>query len=415
MMMKITKIFILLIIIAWSLDLTFSSFSVYENQIKEGSSIQKVQKLQEVFKWLWLYNWKINWNYYDIEDELLNFQKKSWIIKYNDDYWAWYFWDKTITALSEQFWDKFEKLKEEYLRIDEPYEGDRYFYVTAYYSPLPWQNRYTTWSYSWDVRLNWGWKITASWKPVYTWILAAPRNYAYWTKIYLEWVWIWVVEDRWWAIVNSWERWHEYDRIDVWMWYWDAWLERALKWWKRKIKWQIVPDYKAATIEFDKSLVSNFDDLKLDVDNPNKTNVKNAQKVFSNLWLYDGELNWNYTSLRDTLIKFQVDNSIISSSNSEAAWYLWPKTLIALRQKYNAGIFIEKTYSPWDWIIISNSNKKNLITTSNKINSLLNNQYKSKITIEKKKNSIRLALKKVINSSNSTIQKNKLRYLSEIL
>jgi hypothetical protein len=45
-------------------------------------------------------------------------------------------------------------LKEQFLRVDIPSEEERYFQITAYYSPLPNQKKYETGSYAGDVRLN---------------------------------------------------------------------------------------------------------------------------------------------------------------------------------------------------------------------------------------------------------------------
>ncbi len=117
---------------------------------------------------------------------------------------------------------------------------EKSFIVTAYYSPLPNQEYYLTWNYEEEIALNWWWIRWASWKEVFEWMLAAPKNYDFWTKIYLEWIWTWVVEDRGWAIVEAWERGYTEDRIDVWMWHWDEWLKKALSWWKRKVKWLII-------------------------------------------------------------------------------------------------------------------------------------------------------------------------------
>jgi len=110
------------------------------------------------------------------------------------------------------------------LMFEDVFSSDNdYFVVTAYYSPLENQEYYLTWDYVSEKRLNWQWIRWASWKWVFSWMLAAPKNYKFWTKIYLEWLWIWVVEDRWWAIVNAWKRWYSSDRIDVWVWYGDEW------------------------------------------------------------------------------------------------------------------------------------------------------------------------------------------------
>jgi len=114
--------------------------------------------------------------------------------------------------------------------------SDTYFVVTAYYSPLPDQQYYLKGNYADEIRLNGKGIAWASGKWVFSWMLAAPQNYAFGTKIYLEWLWVWSVEDRWGAIVNAWNRWYSNDRIDVWMWYWDEGLRRALYWGKRTVK-----------------------------------------------------------------------------------------------------------------------------------------------------------------------------------
>jgi len=68
---------------------------------------------------------------------------------------------------------------------------ETYFVVTAYYSPLEGQSKYTTWSYAWDIRLNGQWHTTASGKEVFPGLLAGPANYPFGTKIYFEGFWIW--------------------------------------------------------------------------------------------------------------------------------------------------------------------------------------------------------------------------------
>jgi hypothetical protein len=45
-------------------------------------------------------------------------------------------------------------LREEYLKADEPSTDERYFYVTAYYTPIQGQSAYTTGSYSSEIKLN---------------------------------------------------------------------------------------------------------------------------------------------------------------------------------------------------------------------------------------------------------------------
>ncbi len=398
------------------LESASSSFSAYENQVFDWSSQIKIKKIQEVFKWLGLYDWVVDWKFSSIEWTLLSYQKKAWIIVNNNDYWAGYFWNKTIVALERDYPNTFPSLKEEYLKIDEPSSDERYFYVTAYYSPLPGQSRYTTWSYSWDKRLNWEWKTTASWKWVFTWLMAWPRNYSYWTKIYLDWIGVWSVEDRWWAIVNAWERWFEYDRIDIWMWYWDEWLERALKWWKRKVKWYVVDEDREISIEFDESPVVKFKNLKVDAENPKKENVKKLQLLLKDLDLYNWSINWDYESVRNILIKFQLEKWVISSKYSESAWYFWPKTYAAFRKNFWWWFFIERHIEPWDNIALSNKKKVKVRKLKSKLDSYLDKKYNwNSYKINKNKRKLKEALDWLISSSNSITKKNELKYLKAIL
>jgi hypothetical protein len=111
------------------------------------------------------------------------------------------------------------------------------FVVTAYYSPTDTQTFYYKESSVEEKILNWNGTHWASGKPVFNWMLAAPNTYDFGGKIYFPALWIWEISDRWGAIVHAWERWHNYDRIDIWMWKWEAWLIRALTFGKRTIVW----------------------------------------------------------------------------------------------------------------------------------------------------------------------------------
>jgi len=208
------------------------------------------------------------------------------------------------------------------------------FIVTAYYSPLPNQKKYITWSYSWDKRLNWEWHTTASWKPVKPGILAAPTKYPFGTKIYFEWYGVWVVEDRWWAIVKAWVRWFEHDRIDIWMWYGDEWLQRALKWWKRVIPWRVVSRNQEVNLKFADDILAWLEKIKVNPEVHKKEDVIKLQEKFKELWLYNWKIDWKYESIKDDIIKFQIDNKIISSYKDEAAGWFWPKTFTALLRRY---------------------------------------------------------------------------------
>lgn len=213
-------------------------------------------------------------------------------------------------------------------------DEETYFVVTAYYSPLPDQSRYTTWSYYWDIRLNGEWHTTASGKGVFPGILAAPANYPFGTKVYFEGYWIWAVEDRWGAIVKAWERWHSYDRIDIWMGYWDEGLARALTWGTRTIKWKIVVPSAEVSLSFWESPIGTLTKLNVNPENSDSNDVIKLQEIFTKAEIYAWELDWKYKSIESELVEFQLKSWIIQSKNDESAGWYGPKTIAALRKEY---------------------------------------------------------------------------------
>lgn len=113
---------------------------------------------------------------------------------------------------------------------------EKTFVVTAYYSPKSWQAFYYKDSFEAEKALNWEWLHWASWKWVFNGMLAAPSSYDFGWLLYFPTLgWVWEIADRWWAIVQAWEQWQSYDRIDVWMWAGELWLVKALVFWKQTI------------------------------------------------------------------------------------------------------------------------------------------------------------------------------------
>lgn len=240
-----------------------------------------------------------------------------------------------------------------------------YFVVTAYYSPLPNQDKYLTGNYESEKRLNWQWIAWASWKSVFSWMLAAPKSYNFGTKIYLEWLWIWSVEDRGWAIVPAWQRGYKHDRIDVWMWYWDEWLQRALYWWKRTVKGYIVSSNSEVTINYNNvsspKWATSWLSSQKDVFNyslwiwSDISKVKKLQQFLKDLSLYNWDIDWVYNKeITNIVYSFQVSNDILSSQYDLWAWYWWVKT---------RGLF-KKMYLNWEFDDLE-SNKKILFSLNN--------------------------------------------------
>lgn len=113
------------------------------------------------------------------------------------------------------------------------------FIISAYYSPLPCQQRYYTGSYESEKRLNGNGTNGADGKEVYPGMIAAPKTYSFGTKMDIPGIGIVAVHDRGGAIVSTDAGRFAYDRLDVWMGYGDKGLERALNWGKRTIDVQV--------------------------------------------------------------------------------------------------------------------------------------------------------------------------------
>ncbi len=255
-----------------------------------------------------------------------------------------------------------------------------YFVVTAYYSPLPDQNYYLTWDYKSEMRLNWKWIAWASWKKVFSWMLAWPKNYKFWTKIHLEWLWVWVIEDRWWAIVNAWNRGYSYDRIDVWVGYGDEGLRRALYWGKRTVKWNIVKQNTQTTLDYNNisaptwvtknfKKIPNIFNTWIGKDSDQKL-VNNLKKFLISIWVYTGEMNGIYSSdLIDFIYDFQIENKLIKKWTYNWAGYWGGNTRALFLKKY---LNWEYDIVEWDkfvenknhdkWTVLENTDKyKNIL------------------------------------------------------
>lgn len=249
-----------------------------------------------------------------------------------------------------------------------------YFRVTAYYSPLPNQKYYIKGNYKAEKRMNWEWIRWASWKPVFSGMIAAPKKYSFGTKVYLEWLGIWEVSDRGWAIVEAWVRNFKHDRIDVWVWYWDEGLRRAMYWGNRVIKWNVVKSSNKTSIDYKKISAPYWVTNRLNKNNTKKQvnainkikqktefeiflekelkifnkkikaedEIKNLQKKLSDLWLYKWDINWEYNSIIGIITDYQLEKKLINKSSHKAAWYFGPSTRKNLSNDYKNYLTEEK-------------------------------------------------------------------------
>ena len=230
------------------------------------------------------------------------------------------------------------------------------FNATAYYSPIEGQKYYVRWNLQDEYILQWKWIKWASWKPVFEWMIAAPKNYDFWTQLYFEWYWMAEISDRGGAIVSV-PDWN--DRIDIWMWKWEEGLRRALTFGRKTINAYICPAW-TSQIDFDidkfpsveqlvnlipsnqvKQKIASLFETYLDIKNQSeKWLVQQLEEILSKKWLLDKKLvDWKYDYYTSQAICiYQLYNKLLTSSTDSACWSFWPKTSAFLKSD-------EKTYN----------------------------------------------------------------------
>ncbi|USN58938.1 MAG: hypothetical protein H6767_02375 [Candidatus Peribacteria bacterium] len=236
---------------------------------------------------------------------------------------------------------------------DEELQGEKYFVVTAYYSPLPDQKYYLKGNYEDEIRLNGHGVRGASGKGVFEGMLAAPQGYNFGTKIYLEGLGIGSVEDRGGAIVTAGNRGYAHDRIDVWMGYGEEGLRRALYWGKRTVKGRFMATDTKTTIDVEKvpSPLWAADGLQkipqifsLSIGKGSSAqDIRALQSLFIEAGLYHGEVDgvYNYETM-SVVFEFQKRQEIVNSEYDVGAGYWGKKTREAFLEAYLSGDLVSE-------------------------------------------------------------------------
>jgi peptidoglycan hydrolase-like protein with peptidoglycan-binding domain/3D (Asp-Asp-Asp) domain-containing protein len=220
------------------------------------------------------------------------------------------------------------------------------FYVSAYYSPVEGQSFYLRGDLESEQKLNGTGIRGASGKAVYPGMLAAPKEYAFGTKIKLEGIGVGTVDDRGGAIVSAGERGNSYDRIDIWMGYGEEGLKRALSWGLRKVIGYVYPPetHLDNSIEIDRFPILNKqwprnNDSSLFPRNLGRgdtgTDVQKLQEILVEMGYLDrdpGEL-YDMKTI-DAVYRFQVDEKIITKDTEMGAGYFGSQTRKALLKRW---------------------------------------------------------------------------------
>ncbi|PIR54746.1 hypothetical protein COU74_03270 [Candidatus Peregrinibacteria bacterium CG10_big_fil_rev_8_21_14_0_10_36_19] len=248
---------------------------------------------------------------------------------------------------------------------EEIYPYTKTFKVSAYYSPLPCQVRYATGNYHSDIRLNGSGVRGADGTPVYAGMVAAPRSYAFGTKMLVPGIGMTAVHDRGGAIVNAGERSEEYDRLDVWMGYGDKGLERALKWGKRVVDITLygpnesiveaitLPGYSPDEAIPNDCVMEQNDPVEIAKVNAKQPVVKTSngelastltigssgsavfdlQHELARLNYYRGDVTGFYGELTEhAVFKFQQSQGIVKTKNDVGAGVFGPQTRVIMNR-----------------------------------------------------------------------------------
>lgn len=243
--------------------------------------------------------------------------------------------------------------------------------VSAYYSPLPGQVRYLRGSYEKDIRLNGQGIAGADRTPVYIGMLAAPKSYAFGTKIYIPSLGIGTVHDRGGAILAR----EEYDRIDVWMGYGDEGLTRALNWGMRMVEGTIYTDRPELPDNINYNWIpSNYTPPKPVVpkgpfqvnmgNNAEGVEVKLLQEKLNALG-YQTTINGYYgIETINAVYLFQKEQKILSSWNDFGAGYFGNQTRKALNKIVVQGVQNTPIEKPKDVINSEKLEETKLLITA---------------------------------------------------
>ncbi len=228
-----------------------------------------------------------------------------------------------------------------------PTAGPRiqYFDITAYYSPQPDQQYYVTGSYESDIRLNGSGVRGADGTPVYPGMVAAPKTYAFGTKMYIKGIGTVAVHDRGGAIVGAGNK-LQYDRLDIWMGYGDSGLQRALGWGRRVIEvtiYGIDPSIKeevsfAGVIPAEVPVRKNVKPPMFPQDVwylSHGAEVVKLQKTLESLGYFTSEINGFYGEETKTAVyQFQKDNNLFVSTDELGAGHTGPATRLSLEKAF---------------------------------------------------------------------------------
>lgn len=233
-----------------------------------------------------------------------------------------------------------------------------YYLVSAYYSPLEWQEFYLHGTYEDEVKMNGEGKTTASGQPVRIGVVAAPREKPFNTRVHIKQTinikgapynldFHGTILDRGGAIHSA----SRLPRLDIYMGKGQEGLCRAINF-----------GVQTVYVEFDNDVTlpdsTSFEGVSTDCKNPNTETVplasgtkktfdpftmpigvgsdtedlKTVQKLLTRVGAYTGAINGLYNdALTDAIFRFQKANGIVKEKTDDGAGTYGPKTRAMLK------------------------------------------------------------------------------------
>ncbi len=241
----------------------------------------------------------------------------------------------------------------------------RTFVVSAYYSPLPNQDKYVWGSYEADKRMNGEGIRGSDFTKVYPGMIAAPSSYRFGTKIKIPGFGIGAVHDRGGRIIE----WDDTHRIDLWMGYGDDGRKRALQWGMKTVTGTIMPANTKETVQM--NFMSKASQMKVASSHTTTTTQSNNTEKSKTLYLGDkGEsvrnlqqflirqnvLHVNATGYygektKEAVYQFQLKKNIVTNKNQTGAGVFGPTT-----RKHAEKVWTQTVTKKANKIIVASNN-----------------------------------------------------------
>lgn len=244
-----------------------------------------------------------------------------------------------------------------FLPLSASAEGS-YYLVSAYYSPVEWQDFYLHGSYEAEIKMNGGGKTTASGQPVRIWVIAAPREMPYNTRVHINQSinikgapykldFHGTILDRGGAIHSA----AKLPRLDIYMGKWQEGLCRAINFGVQTVFVNFdtdtsIPDTSSfdgissscndphtETVPLASGAKKEFDPFTMTIGAGSPAeNIMAVQKLLSRVNSYTGPIDGKYNdALTDAIFEFQKANGIVQKRTDDGAGTYGPKTRAMLK------------------------------------------------------------------------------------